>query len=413
MSYSSPPWGRTTKAIIASASLVLLALATWQFRSLIAPVVSAVIVAYLLNPLITFFQRKITVSRGTAVLIVYVLLIRLVVGGGLFVGLTSVEQVSLLITQLPTLTENAIELFQAQAERLMNIPIPLGTVELNPATALEQLDATAIVNQITGLIQPFLTRGTSFAAWFAQTAIRLLSLSVLVFALSIYVARDFPKFGRAISDFAHQPGYRQDTDRLLDDFTRIWNAYLRGQVVLALVIGSVVTATLVLLGVNNALGLGLLAGLLEFLPIVGPVVSTLTAVLVSLFQSEPFFGLNPLWRPAAVAVAMIVIQQIENNVLVPRIVGKALDLHPLITMVAVLMGASLAGILGAILAAPVIASIKLLGAYAWRKMLDLPPFADTLEDDTTPVPQDGQPGSPAQPDAATSPRPEEFPADSI
>jgi len=72
------------------------------------------------------------------------------------------------------------------------------------------------------------------------------------------------------------------------------------------------------------------------------------------------------------------LQQLENNLLVPRIVGGALDLHPLIVMFSVLMGTSLAGILGAVLAAPVVASLKLLGAYAWRKMLDLPPFPEPV-----------------------------------
>ena len=117
-----------------------------------------------------------------------------------------------------------------------------------------------------------------------------------------------------------------------------------------------------------------------------PVASTVAAVIVAFFQNEPFFGLAFYWRPVAVAVVMLVIQQIENNILVPRIVGRALDLHPLVTMVAVLMGASLAGILGAVLAAPVVASLKLLGMYAWRKMLDLPPFADWEEPPASPPP---------------------------
>jgi hypothetical protein len=68
------------------------------------------------------------------------------------------------------------------------------------------------------------------------------------------------------------------------------------------------------------------------------------------------------------------IQQIENNVLVPRIVGGALDLNPLIVIIGVFIGASLAGLVGAVLAAPLLATTKLLGTYAWRKLFDLPPF---------------------------------------
>jgi predicted PurR-regulated permease PerM len=374
--YSSPPWNRTTKAIIASAALILLALATWQFRSLLAPIASAIILAYLINPLITFLQKKIAVSRSTAVLIVYAIIILGLAGGGLAIGLTSAQQVATLLRTLPDQTIRAVNSLQAEAMRVWNMDIAFGTIIINPGQQIGQYNPDRTLQQVFDLLQPYASRGGSLAAWIAQATVRVLSLSLLVFVLSIYVARDMPRFGRLISDIAHQPGYRQDADRLLEDFSRIWAAYLRGQVVLALVIGVVVTIALAAMGVNNALGLGALAGALEFLPIIGPVASTVAAVVVAFFQNEPFFGLAFYWRPIAVAVVMLVIQQIENNVLVPRIVGRALDLHPLVTMVAVLMGASLAGILGAVLAAPVVATLKLLGTYAWRKMLDLPPFAD-------------------------------------
>ena len=79
---------------------------------------------------------------------------------------------------------------------------------------------------------------------------------------------------------------------------------------------------------------------------------------------------------------MIIIQQIENNVLVPRIVGEALDLNPLFVFVGALMGTSLAGILGAILAAPVMATVKLVGTYAWHKFFDEPPFSEPEPDES-------------------------------
>jgi predicted PurR-regulated permease PerM len=75
-----------------------------------------------------------------------------------------------------------------------------------------------------------------------------------------------------------------------------------------------------------------------------------------------------------VAVFFIVVQQLENNILVPRIIGDTLNLHPVVIMVGAIMGASLGGIIGVLLAAPVMATLKLVGGYAWRKMLDQPPF---------------------------------------
>jgi predicted PurR-regulated permease PerM len=167
----------------------------------------------------------------------------------------------------------------------------------------------------------------------------------------------------------------------------IWNAYLRGQVLLALIIGIVVAVVLSVLGVSNALALGLLSGVLEFLPIIGPVIGTAAAVLVAVFQSSNYLGLSPLIYGLLVLGVMIAIQQIENHVLVPRIVGGALDLHPVAVMVGVLMGASLAGLLGAILAAPVLATLKLFAVYVWRKMLDLDPFpeSDSPEEQVEPA----------------------------
>jgi hypothetical protein len=100
------------------------------------------------------------------------------------------------------------------------------------------------------------------------------------------------------------------------------------------------------------------------------------ATVVALFQPDPVFSLAS-WQYALVVLGfMILVQQLENNILVPRIVGEALDLNPIVVMIAVLMGGSIAGILGMILAAPVTASIKLVGTYAWRKMFDLPPFSE-------------------------------------
>jgi predicted PurR-regulated permease PerM len=158
------------------------------------------------------------------------------------------------------------------------------------------------------------------------------------------------------------------------EFGKIWSAYLRGQIILGLVIGILVGVSLAILGVQNALALGLLSGLLEFVPVIGPVIGAGVAVVVAFFQPANYLGLGSLEYALLVLGVMIIIQQLENNILVPRIVGEALDLHPLLVIIGVFMGGSLAGILGAILAAPVLATIKLLGVYAWRKMFDLPPF---------------------------------------
>jgi len=160
-------------------------------------------------------------------------------------------------------------------------------------------------------------------------------------------------------------GGSEDAQLLSQELGRIWDAFLRGQVILGGVIFVVVWLGLTVLGVRNALTLGLLSGLLEFIPTLGPIIGTGVAMIVAFFQPTNPWGLESWQFALLVLVLMIVIQQVENNILVPRIVGGALDLHPIIVFVGVLMG-----------------------AYTWRKLFDLPPFPRKEQEDKliAPVP---------------------------
>jgi hypothetical protein len=100
-----------------------------------------------------------------------------------------------------------------------------------------------------------------------------------------------------------------------------------------------------------------------------------------LFQQTPnTFGLETWQLALAVLGVMILIQQAENNIFVPRILGKVLDLHPLVILIGVVMFTIVGGLLGAIIAAPLLATIKLFGGYSWRKMFDVPPFEGDDDD---------------------------------
>lgn len=381
--YDSPPWGRNTKTIVSVAALILSVVVIWRFRALISPIVIAIIIAYLLSPIINFVQSQVNLSRGSAVLLVYLLLFIVLALGGFLLGIATWEQGTELYQRFPTLLDRAVNDVQDRADQLFAHVIiigpvgPYGPYEIDPAGMLDRLDGRVLVNQTYSLLEPFFAQGGSVAAQIAGAALRVFGLIFIIIALSIYIARDMPRFSGQFSDLAHQPGYRRDADRIMKDSGHIWNAYLRGQILLAVVIGVVVSIGLGLLGVHDALALGILSGVFEFLPVAGPVIGAGAAILVAFFQPENYLGLSPLFFAGIVALFMIVVQQLENSLLVPRIVGGALQLHPLVIMVGVLMGASLAGILGAILAAPILATVKLLGTYAWRKLLDLPPFPDS------------------------------------
>ncbi|MBX3011808.1 MAG: AI-2E family transporter [Caldilineaceae bacterium] len=375
--HTSPPWSLSIKVIVAVTILLLTVLIIWRFQSLLPTLVMASILAYLLNPLVNLGTIRFNLTRGMSVALVYILLLLIAIGGGIGLGFLAFEQASSLTTDfLPDSLEDAAALVQAQVNTLTAFTVNIGPYSFSLASLPTSLNLQELVQQGVEILRPVFSRSGTFAAHLAQATISTLSLIFLVIVISIYLVKDAPKLWETISDLAHQPGYRQDAERLIADFTRIWDAYLRGQVILGLVIGAIVSLVLSLLGVRYALGLGVLSGVLEFLPIIGPLVGTGSAVLVALFQSDTIWGLPSYQYALLIAVVMGLIQGLENNILVPRIVGDALDLHPLLVMISVIMGASLAGILGAVLAAPVVATIKLLGSYAWRKMLDLPPFPE-------------------------------------
>jgi len=377
--HSSPLWSRTTKLIVALAGLGLILLAAWRFQILLGQVVTAGILAYLLSPLIEFIHSRSPLSRGVAILLVYLTLLLLLIAGVTAVGVVAYNQALDLIEMAPDFINELVILFQSlseDTERVITIAgyeFPIGRIDWN-----------AVRDQALNLIEPALAQSGGFARQIASSTIRFLGTFFFVFIISAYMANEVPNLGSYINRLTYPAGYHDDAERLLKEFQRIWNAYLRGQVILGLTIGTAVSIVLGLLGVQNALGLGVLAGLLEFIPSIGPLISAAAAMLVAYFQPSNYLGLTSTQLVLIVLVVMIIIQQIENNVLVPRIVGDALDLHPILVIVGVLVGASVAGILGAILAAPVLATIKLVGIYAWRKLFDVNPFPP---EDNRPPPQ--------------------------
>jgi len=130
------------------------------------------------------------------------------------------------------------------------------------------------------------------------------------------------------------------------------------------------------LGVRNPIALAAMTGLAVFVPYVGIWVTSSVLFVVTFFQPANYFGLLP-WQYAAMVLAIaLVINFSFDNYITPRFLGRTLDIHPAAVLVAALVMASLLGIVGIFLAAPVVATLKLLGIYVFKKMFDLDPWPD-------------------------------------
>jgi len=270
------------------------------------------------------------------------------------------------VTQLASyLRELSVEL-PAQIESLAGLQVPIGPWQVD----LSQINLEPILSDLASAISPLLSQTGSLLASIAKATASVVTLVFLVMVLGYYLLLDLGKMEDVILELVPLP-YRGDFRRLMEETGQVWNAFLRGQAILAIVMAVLVAVVLTGLGVRFPLVLGMIAGLMEFVPLFGPVVATVVTVLVALFQSGNWWGLTPLGFGLLVFIVFLIIQQLENQVLFPRIIGQSLNLHPLVVLLSVLIGGLLAGLLGLLLAAPTVATLRLWLGYFYRKAVGL------------------------------------------
>jgi predicted PurR-regulated permease PerM len=367
---TSPRWGNTTKLVVALTFVAILAGLLIRFRVIIGPALIAFILAYLLYPLANFLHRRVRMSWRLAATLVFLLLLIIFVGLLTLGGLAIVDQV-----------QSLIKFLQTQIRNLPALIADLSTkeIEIGPFTFdLATLDLTSLTNQLLGLVQPLLSNTAvvigSIATGAATTiGWALFSLLVGYFILSA-------SGGERASFIRFKiPGSGEDLKRIQVELNLIWNAFLRGQIIIFTITVFIYTALLGSLGVGFYLGLAFIAGLARFVPYIGPAIAWITYGLVALFGSSTVFGLEPFPYALLVVGLAWLTDVVMDNFVVPRLMGDALKVHPAAVMVAAIVSASLFGIIGVVLAAPVLATAKLVLTYVFRKMFDLDPWEGVEE----------------------------------
>jgi len=219
----------------------------------------------------------------------------------------------------------------------------------------------------------------------ASSAAQFLGWALFVLLISYFVLAESGGLRGRIVWF-DVPGYTDDIRRLGLELNRIWNAFLRGQFIVFFLTAIAYIILLSLLGVRYAIGIALLAGLAKFVPYVGAFIVWTTLALVAYFQSATIFGMTPLTYAILAVGLAILIDETFDNVVTPRIIAQALRVHPAGVLVAALIAANLLGLLGVVIAAPILATAALLWRYTMCKMLDLDPWPD---DENPPPPPPG------------------------
>jgi predicted PurR-regulated permease PerM len=369
---TTPQWTPATKRIILIICLILIGLAIWQFSIVLAPLVVAVIIAYLLNPLVNWVTVSTRLKRRWAAPIIYIafLLVILVLIPTIFVPVI-IQQIRELDIDVQTI--------MVQLNTVKDYPIIVGGI---------RLDMNALVAPVTGSLDQIFS---PLATWAANVAVEVaggLIWAIFIFVVGFYLLLDVNRFSAWVDSWIPS-AYSEEFKLLRSELDGVWKAYFLGQVTLAIIVGLIIGISAGILGIRSAILLGVIAAILELIPNWGYGVSGIIGVLFAFFQGSTWIPL-PNWAFALlVAGFYFVMWQIDTNYLVPRIIGQRLRLPPAVIIIGIIAGASVGGALGLLLAAPIIATFRVLGGYLYRRLLDLEPYVVVSKRE--PLPKEQQP----------------------
>ncbi len=334
-------WQRARDILISIICIGIILWYAWnlllgQFVHALALLLLSMAVAFLMTPAVNFLHMQ-GVPRILACLVMYVIILAALVG-------LSYALITSLIRQVLTFQETVINFFNAlpdQYTSFINFLIHNGL----PATSID--DA---INQVRSQAVSFAQTTASNVLNIALIITNIFIDILLITVMSFYLTLDGKRVRDNIVHLA--PDSWAPNVRLFEDaLNRVVGNYIRGQLTLAVIIGVLAGSGCFFLGLPGyALIIGVLAFLFETIPMVGPALASIPAILLSLLLPAAF----P--RTLYIAIYFVIVQMIESNILGPRIVGHAVGLHPVASILALIIGAQLFGAFGALLATPIVAA---------------------------------------------------------
>jgi predicted PurR-regulated permease PerM len=347
----SPTMKRVTVGVLIAAAVLLIEHA----GDIVRPFIWAAILAYILLPVVRAFENRLTSRRGVAAGIVFIAVLLVIAGGVRFLAPLAVEQGQTFQRTLPTLIANgqntlAETLDQMGAEDL--VPIVFGPIATAPIE---------VTRNVATLAVPFIVGFSHF----------LLEFLVFLIALFFFL-RDWPR----LISWARRmvpPASRHELLPLGEQVSILLSRYVRGQLVLVVIMSTATIIGLTFFGVPFSLLLGLLTGVLEVIPIIGPITAGTIACLVALGNPNPF-GWSQLVYVGAIAIMYTVLRHAEDYFVIPLVIGRIVRLHPALVIFSLLTGGAVFGLIGVVLGVPVAATLRLVLIYVSAKLRDEDPF---------------------------------------
>ncbi len=315
----------------------LLLVLLWELRSLLLALMIAVVIAATLAPIIDRAE-KLQLPRWLAVILVYLGLLGVLTGVGLLIGPTVVEQIERLIRGLPTYLDILRSLFESLASRL-------GMSDPELISPISQLfDPEALTGWVIRTSQQLLIRSYDVTRGILGGLLTL----ILALLFSGYMLAGSETLIKSLVSLFPKP-WDERLEAQVEPVTQRMGGYIQGRVLVSAILGIVITLGLEFLGLSEfAIGLGVIAGLTDLIPFLGPILGAIPALIVALGQG----GLTFWW----VLLLFALVQNLETYVLDPLLVGSSVNIQPLYQLLAVLGGTQVLGLIGAIIVPPWVAA---------------------------------------------------------
>ena len=356
--------GETTSERLKRVALVIwitlgfLAL-TWVFirivnsvRIIWLPLVFSGGLVFLLNPLVNAFQR-LRIPRIVGTFLAFFTLIALLVAVGFLLVPVVQQQSEDFAEQLPNLYDTILLWLEETGQRF--------NVDIGPPPTLDVVQAWIQdpANQET--IQQVIGNFGSFGGDLIRGVAELLAVMILTPLLALYILIDLPR-SKGLAIELTPPPHREEVVFVAGQVVTALGSFVRGQLLVALIVGLAGSLGLWILDIPFWLIIGILSGILNLVPFAGPIVGGALAALVALVDGS--------LTKALIAVAIFtLIQQMDNHIITPLVQRARVQLSPMVIVLALIIGGSLAGLLGVLVAVPLTAAIRIIAGHLWRTRL--------------------------------------------
>ncbi len=361
---SDPRWSGTTKLVVSLALIAVLLLLLVEFRSYFGLILASFAVTILLWPIVKWFNQRLKISWRLSTVIVYVVVAIVLIGFITWGGLALFAQLQNLITLLSSSLSNFIE----NLSQWSNQEIILGPLSFT----VPELTTKYLGDLLISRVQPILESAGSLIALAVSGGANLIFRMLMMYLIAFFVTSESGSTNSKPSPIFKD--YERDIQQMKAEFSRIWSAFWRGELLVVFIAFVVYVIFLSILQMPFSLGIAIIVALGRFIPYLGAWIGWITMGIVGLIIRPTPFGLLPAAYTLIIIAIALVIDNIIDNIIRPKVMGDTLRVHPAAVLITALVGLQLFGLLGIMLAAPVFASAKLLFHYILSKLTDQDPW---------------------------------------